>query len=289
MPSRPRARRSTSDRVDAATGPLDQSTARGHAARASLANRHAIVTGGGRGIGAAIARALMAHGAHVTILGRDPNTLGAAVEAFGAPETLHAVVADVTDADGLAHAIERAREQFGPVQILVNNAGQAGSAPIRTMDLALWRRMMAVNLDGPFYAILAVAPEMTAARWGRIVNIASTAGLVGYRYVSAYCAAKHGLVGLTRALAIELATTGVTVNAVCPGFTATDMLTEAVAAIVSKTGRTAEQATAELLAHNPQQRPVHPEEVANAVAWLCLPGSEAVTGQAIAVAGGEPT
>jgi NAD(P)-dependent dehydrogenase (short-subunit alcohol dehydrogenase family) len=289
MPSRPRARRSKTDRVEAGAVGLEQSPAHGRSVRAPLADRHAVVTGGGRGIGAAIARTLVAHGAHVTILGRDPNTLAAAIEAFDAPGMLHAGVADVTDASSLTRAFEHARHQFGPVQILVNNAGQAASAPIRKMDLGLWRRMMAVNLDGPFNAILAVATEMTAAGWGRIVNIASTAGLVGYRYVSAYCASKHGLVGLTRALAIELATTGVTVNAVCPGFTDTDMLKQAVAAIVSKTGRTADQATAELLAHNPQQRPVRPEEVANAVAWLCLPGSEAVTGQAIAVAGGEPT
>jgi NAD(P)-dependent dehydrogenase (short-subunit alcohol dehydrogenase family) len=250
---------------------------------------HAVVTGGGRGIGAAITRTLAAHGAHVTILGRDPATLAAAVQSLGDPRALHAVQADVTDPDAVAQALDQARARFGPVRILVNNAGQAASAPLRKMDLALWRRMMAVNLDGPFHAIRAVTVEMTAAGWGRIVNIASTAGLVGYGYVSAYCAAKHGLVGLTRALAIELATTGVTVNAVCPGFTETDMFTAAVEGIVAKTGRTPEHATAELLSRNPQRRPIRPEEVANAVAWLCLPGSEAVTGQAIAVAGGEST
>ena len=128
---------------------------------------------------------------------------------------------------------------------------------------------------------------MLAAGWGRIVNIASTAGLIGYGYVTAYCAAKHGVIGLTRALALEVAAKGVTVNAVCPGFTDTDIVKESVAKIVAKTGRTAEQARAELASRNPQKRLVLPEEVANAVAWLCLPGSEAVTGQAIAVAGGE--
>lgn len=285
MPSRPR----THHRDDAGAAAPKQASAGSLSARAPLADRHAVVTGGGRGIGLAISHTLVAHGAHVTIIGRDPSTLAAVVEKSDAPELLHAVPADVTDAAALSRALEQARQRFGPVQILVNNAGQAASAPIRKMDMALWRRMMAVNLDGPFNAIVAVVTEMAAGGWGRIVNIASTAGLVGYRYVSAYCASKHGLVGLTRALAVELATTGVTVNAVCPGFTDTDMFKDAIAAIVSKTGRTAEQATAELLGHNPQRRPVRPEEVANAVAWLCLPGSEAVTGQAIAVAGGEPT
>jgi NAD(P)-dependent dehydrogenase (short-subunit alcohol dehydrogenase family) len=256
---------------------------------AGLDGKHAIVTGGGRGIGAAVTRTLVAHGARVTMVGRDAGTLQAATRSLGDASALNAVVADVTDADGLAHAFEQARTRFGPIQILVNNAGQAGSAPIRKMDLALWRRLMAVNLDGAFHAILAVVAEMTAAGWGRIVNVASTAGLVGYRYVSAYCASKHGLVGLTRALGVELATTGVTVNAVCPGFTETDMLKDAVAAIVAKTGRTADQAMADLLSHNPQQRPIRPDEVANAVAWLCLPGTEAVTGQAIAISGGEMT
>jgi NAD(P)-dependent dehydrogenase (short-subunit alcohol dehydrogenase family) len=147
--------------------------------------------------------------------------------------------------------------------------------------------MMTVNLDGTFHCIQAALPGMLAAGWGRIINMASTAGLTGYAYVTAYCASKHAVVGLTRALALEVATKNVTVNAVCPGFTDTDLLKESVANIVTKTGRTAEDARAELAARNPQKRLIHPEEVANAVAWLCLPGSEAVTGQTIAVAGGE--
>ncbi len=241
-----------------------------------LAGKHALVTGGARGIGAAITRALLAHGARVTILGRELR-----------PDSAEYVRADVTDPAAVAQAFDQARQRSGTIDILVNNAGQASSAPFLKTDLALWRRMMAVNLDGTFHCIQAALPGMLESGWGRIVNIASTAGVTGYSYVSAYCAAKHGVVGLTRALALELATKGVSVNAVCPGFTETDMLNETVANITAKTGRTPEQARAELAARNPQKRLIQPAEVANAVAWLCLPGSEAITGQTIAVAGGE--
>jgi NAD(P)-dependent dehydrogenase (short-subunit alcohol dehydrogenase family) len=151
----------------------------------------------------------------------------------------------------------------------------------------MWQRMLDVNLTGAYHCIQAAAPSMLEGGWGRIVNVASTAGLTGYRYVAAYCAAKHGLVGLTRALALELASKGVTVNAVCPGYTETDIVQEAVANIVRKTGRSAEQARAELAAANPQGRLVRPEEVAHAVAMLCMPDAAALNGQAIAVAGGE--
>jgi NAD(P)-dependent dehydrogenase (short-subunit alcohol dehydrogenase family) len=207
--------------------------------------------------------------------------------ASGSRDAFQHVAADVTDPQSVKNAFEAARERFGEITILVNNAGQAASAPFLKTDPALWRKMMAVNLDGTFHCAQAALAGMLAAGWGRIINVASTAGLTGYGYVTAYCAAKHGVVGLTRALAVEVATKGVTVNAVCPGFTDTDIVKEAVANIVAKTGRTAEQAQTELASRNPQKRLVRPEEVANAVAWLCLPGSEAITGQAIAVAGGE--
>src|SRR5262249_36184146 len=154
-------------------------------------------------------------------------------------------------------------------------------------DVALWRRMNAVNLDGTFHCTQAALPDMLAARWGRVVNVASTAGLTGYGYVTAYCASKHAVVGLTRALAVEVAAPGITVNAVCPGYTDTDMVKEAIAHIVAKTGRTADQALRELTSRNPQKRLIKPEEVATTVAWLCLPGSESITGQAIAISGGE--
>jgi NAD(P)-dependent dehydrogenase (short-subunit alcohol dehydrogenase family) len=175
----------------------------------------------------------------------------------------------------------------GEPSILVNNAGVARSAPFHRADDAQWREAIDVNLMGAVHCTRAALPAMVKAGSGRIVNVASTAGLKGYAYVAAYCAAKHALVGLTRSLALETATTGVTVNAVCPGYTETDILAETVDNIVAKTGRTAEAARAELAAANPMRRFVDPAEVADAVAWLCLPSSAAITGQAIAVAGGE--
>ena len=253
----------------------------------SLSGKHALVTGGARGIGAAVTRALLAHGARVTMLGRSPAPGGADdLNIEGRPELGYAR-ADVTEPGALLQAFDAARERFGSIDILVNNAGQGRSAPFVKTGFHLWREMMQVNVDGTFHCIHAVLPAMLETGWGRIVNIASTAGLIGYGYVSAYCAAKHAVIGLTRALALEVASKGVTVNSVCPGFTETEMLQETIAAIVGKTGRTEAEARAELTARNPQKRMVQPEDVANAVAWLCLPGSEAVTGQSIAVAGGE--
>ena len=255
-----------------------------------LAGKHALVTGGARGIGAACAHALLARGARVTIAARDAGTLiamhAALASEFGAG-SVHVQPLDVTDADAVRIGFDQAAGHMGRIDILVNNAGQAASAPLLKTDAALWQRMLDVNLGGVFHCTQAALPAMLDAGWGRIVNVASTAGLTGYRYAAAYTAAKHGVVGLTRALALEVATRGVTVNAVCPGYTDTDIVKGAVANIVARTGRTAEQARAELAAGNPQQRLVHSAEVANAVAWLCLAESAAMNGQAIAVAGGE--
>lgn len=250
-----------------------------------LSDQHALVTGAGQGIGEAIARQLLARGARVTVLGRRAEPLRRLVDEF--PGQCRMELADVAQESEVKTAFVQAVHAQGAINILVNNAGQAQSAPFMKVDAALWQRMLAVNLTGAMLCMQQVLPAMVAAGYGRIVNVASTAGLAGYAYVAAYCAAKHGVVGLTRSLALEFATKGVTVNAVCPGYTETEIVRESIARVVEKTGRTPEQAMAEFVKSNPQGRLVQPQEVADAVLWLCGPGAGAVTGQAIAVAGGE--
>jgi 3-hydroxybutyrate dehydrogenase len=244
---------------------------------------HALVTGGGRGIGRAIALALTQSGATVTVLGRDRATLDNAV-ASGAAR--FASIADVADQAAVSTAISEAAARQ-PIDILIANAGAAESALFVKSDAALFRRMMDVNFMGVVHAVQAALPSIKGRPYGRIVAVASTAGLKGYAYVSAYSAAKHAVVGLVRSLALELASTSVTVNAVCPGFTETDLVAGSIDNIMSKTGRTREQAVVELARHNPQGRLIQSSEVADTVLWLCGEGAGAITGQAIAVAGGE--
>ncbi|WP_322994442.1 SDR family NAD(P)-dependent oxidoreductase [Castellaniella sp.] len=251
----------------------------------AMDGRHALVTGGGRGIGAAIALRLVAEGWRVTVLGRSLESVRAMAARH--PERLHAVTADVADAVQVGYALTDAQARFGPVQALINNAGQAESAPFLKTDADLWQRMLAVNLTGVMVCTQAVLPGMLDGGWGRIVNVASTAGLAGYAYVTAYCAAKHGVIGLTRALALELATKGVTVNAVCPGYTDTDIVRTGVARVVAKTGRDPQDVRAEFMKTNPQGRLVTPEEVADAAAWLCGEGAGALTGLSLPICGGE--
>lgn len=256
---------------------------------APFAGRHAVVTGATRGIGAAVAETLARLGADLTLMGRDEALLAErkaelddrfACEAF-------ATRADVTDEASVEAAFDAAAEAKGAVAILVNSAGVASSAPFHRMGLDHWREMIDTNLTGTFLCMRRAYPAMREAGWGRIVNIGSTTSLRAYSYIAAYTASKHGVLGLTRALALEAARTGVTVNVVCPGYTETDMSRHAIDNIVEKTGRTAEEALADITVHNPQGRLIQPWEVAEAVAWVCLPASAAITGQAIAVASGE--
>lgn len=256
-----------------------------------LQGQHAVITGAGRGIGAAIARTLAAAGARLTLIGRSMPPLTALAAELPHAAEHHTVAVDVTDHAGLASAFRLAAERLGPITILVNNAGQAESCSIDETSPALWQRMIAVNLTGSFNAIQAALDSMRQAaqanHFARIINIASTAGLQGYPQVSAYTAAKHGVIGLTRSLALELAKHHITVNAICPGYTETDIVAQAIDTLQSKTGKSAEEARAMLAKRNPQQRLVQPQEVATAVLWLCNPASGSINGQTIVIDGGE--
>lgn len=249
-----------------------------------LGGKHALVTGGGTGVGAAIALALIEAGASVTITGR---RLAPLQEMAAKSGRISAIAADVTDETSVNRLFEEMKQTAGPADIVIANAGAAQSLPFSRMDRASWQAMLDVNLTGVFLTLQAALPDMQARGWGRLISIASTAGLKGYPYVSGYCAAKHGVIGLTRALAMELARSGVTVNAVCPGFTETPMLEQSIDNIMAKTGKSREEARGALAASNPMGRFIHPDEIAQSVLWLCGAHSESVTGQAISISGGE--
>ena len=255
-----------------------------------LAGHHAVVTGAGRGIGAAIAAALAGAGARLTLMGRDRkrlDTLAGSLARDHRVETA-AVPCDVTEAASVAEAFRVARETFGPPRVLVNNAGQAVGGPFTETTLATWNALIAVNMTGAFLCMQQVVLAMVEAGAGRIVNIASVSGLKAFQMVSAYTASKHGLVGLTKAVAAEVAKAGVTCNAVCPAYTAdTAMASQAEASLVAA-GRTPEDARRMMLRTVPRGSLITPAEVAAAVLWLCTPAAAAVNGQAIVLAGGEP-
>jgi 3-hydroxybutyrate dehydrogenase len=250
----------------------------------ALAGKHAFVTGGGRGIGRAVAAALARAGAAVTVIGRTEAPLR---EAVAAGEAAGCGVADVTDVVEVKRQMTAAEAARGPIAILINNAGSVESGPFIKADPSVFRAMWDVHLMGAVYATQAVLPGMIERGFGRIVNVASTAGLKGYAYVSAYCAAKHALVGLTRALAAETAARGVTVNAVCPGYTDTDLVRDSIKSVAAKTGRPQADVLAEYQKDAPIGRLIRPEEVAAAVVYLCSPEAAAVTGTTLTIAGGE--
>ena len=249
----------------------------------SLSGRCAVITGASRGIGAAIAARLAAAGAETVLIGRDANALAGQTRRI--PDS-QSVVCDVTDAVQVEKTFAELLAK-APIDILVNNAGAAESAPLSKTSDAMLERLMLVNLFSAFRCTRAVLPGMLARGYGRVVNVSSIAGLRGYAYVTGYCAVKHALVGFTRALAMEVVRKGITVNAVCPGYTDTDLVRGAASAISAKTGRSEDEVVHEMIRTNPQGRLIRPEEVAETVAWLCGPETDSVTGQAIPVAGGE--
>jgi len=253
----------------------------------ALRDCRALITGGGSGIGLAIARRFDAMGIELVLVGRDGARLERAVAELEHAGRHRSFVCDVGDDKAVNRMFDDLADRQRSPQILVNNAGSAGSARVSETSTDAWNETLRANLSGVFHCTRAALVALASMPFGRIVNIASTAGLIGYPNVAAYCAAKHGVIGFTRALALEVARTGITVNAVCPGYTETSIVDEAIGNIVETTGRSPADAREMLLRRNPQRRLVSPDEVAATVAWLCLPESRSINGQAISLSGGE--
>jgi len=249
----------------------------------SLSGKHAFITGGGTGIGLAAARVLAEQGVRLTLAARNFERVEEAASSLDA----HAVSVDVSSEASVEAAIDAARSRFGGIDILINNAGITPSAPLHKTSLAMWNEVLAINLTGAFLCTRAALPDMIERKWGRVVNVASIAGLIGDMYISAYCASKHGMIGMTRALAKEVARHGVTANAVCPGYVETDIVTRAAENIAAKTKLNEEEARASLYAGNPQGRLIQPEEVASLIGWLCSDGAAATNGAALPISGGQ--
>lgn len=274
-----------------ASAPTESASAmaKGASSRPALAGRHALITGASKGIGWAMAQCFAAAGATLSLTGRDRSLLAERSKILSADHGARSMVfaADLTDAAAAAAMVSDAVAAQGPIDILINNAGFGASQPFAKMTASHWNDMLAVNLSSVFHVTRAAIDGMLGRGQGRIINVASTAGMTGYAYVAAYCAAKHGVVGLTRALAREYAKTGITVNAICPGYVDTDMTAATIDTIVQKTGRSAEEARTELAKNNPQGRLIQPEEIADAALWLAGPAAASITGQCIVIAGGE--
>ena len=253
-----------------------------------LKGQHAVITGGSRGIGAAISNYLAHLGADISLTGRTEKTLAEQANYIrnNYKVKVHTALGNMADELDVGRCFESASKELGSVQILVNNAGVGKSAPFHRMETNLWNEIIGLNLTGTYLCTKQVFSEMRESGYGRIVNISSTVGLRGYPYIAAYCASKHGVIGLTRTLALECVKKGITVNAICPGYTDTDLVSEAVDAIVEKTGKERTEIQSEIDNMSPMGRMVTPDEVAETVAWICLPSSASITGQSIVVSGG---